>query len=1350
MGYLKYFCFWSRDVMENTARRDSCSSTHVCFRSTHGTVRKNRALQRGREILLVLILPALLALPGLGAEPGLAKPPRPGMAPTFHPNRLLIKPKANAKLAGDQLAQLHAANGARVLRTFAGIGGLQVVEVPGTPDIKALVETYRSSGAADYAEPDYEVHALATPNDPLYSSGVLWGLNNTGQNGGTYDADIDGPEGWDLRHDATNIIVAVIDTGIRLTHQDLAANLWRNTAEITGNGLDDDHDGYVDDVNGINAISHTGNPNDDNGHGTHVAGIIGGLGNNGVGVAGVAWRVQLMGCKFLSSSGGGWDSDAITCIDYARTHGASVLNNSWGGGSYSQGLKDAIDAAGTAGIIFVAAAGNSSSDIDRYAFYPASYDCPNIVVVAATTRNDDLAYFSSYGQATVALGAPGMDITSTWYASDSAYQSLSGTSMATPQVSGVLALMKAQFPAESYLELLNRVYGSVDPLPALAGKCRTGGRINLARALGSATSQPGNDDFANRLVVSSTISRARGANLDATKESGEPNHAGNAGGKSVWWSWRPPATGIATLTTAGSSFNTLLAVYTGTSVSSLSLVASNDDSPGGDNTSSVTFEANSATDYAIAVDGYDGAAGTVALNFTLQPRPVNDNFTSRIAIAGTVATVNGSNTLATAESGEPLHAGVGGGNSVWWSWTPGISGPATITTAGSDFNTVLAVYTGTELTNLTLVAANDDDAVGGTNTSRVVFNTVAGTTYQIAVDGYAGATGNVALNTPPSNDLFANRAVVSGLNASAVGFNVLATKEPLEPNHAGNTGGKSLWWTSTAPASGAASVTTIGSSFNTVLAVYTGTALGSLSLVAANDNDPYGDFTSLVSFTATAGTTYQIAVDGVNGASGMVRLQAIMGSQYVITDVGSAPGYNNCSARSINNFGTVAGSYMTDAPEYTRHACIWSSSGGLQTLMTGDTESEANDVNDFGQAVGYLRRPGYGSIPFIWQNGVMTELGGFTSHPFGGAYAIDNSGRVVGWSSNGSYIHAFLCYEGVMKDLGALTGAGVSAYGLNGPNYVIGAGNDSSSSPQKAMLWRNGTYQTLPIPIYATDGCALSVNALSQVVGHAQGGSYLHAIRWDNEQYVDLGPGPDGYSEANSINNLGQVVGDDQHYALLYQNGQWRFLKDLVPAGSGWTSLFMALKINDHGQIAGAGLRNGYSRGFVMTPLTPVTPQAIILSPTNGQTFFEYTDIPITLWLVPDTSNLARLDLFRGSTCIGTLTNAPFDQTCCNLPAGQYVLSARTTSSSGATATSRTVSISVLPRPPLTLWVTPKTLTLSWPVSSLSYVVESATNLRPPVVWQTSSNPVYTVGTSNRATLERTINRQFFRLRSGP
>ena len=607
------------------------------------------------------------------------------------------------------------------------------------------LDTAADQPGALAVEPDYVRQAILVPNDPKYLDGTLWGLNQTS------DADIDAPEGWNVRSSAGAVIVAVIDTGIKTTHQDLAANMWRNSAEIAGNKIDDDANGFVDDIFGCDAYNNDGDPTDDQGHGSHCAGTIGGTGNNGIGVTGVAWGVKLMGCKFLSATGSGADSDAVRCIDYARSKGAKVLSNSWGGGGAGVSLQAAIERTRTAGLIFVAAAGNDGINTDISPSYPASLATDNIVSVAATTRTDTLASFSNYGSVTTDLGAPGDGIYSTVSTSDTAYATYSGTSMATPHVAGVLALLMAQFPTESYSSIITRLMNGTDKIPALAGKTKSGGRLNLANALLGTTPptpvRPANDAFASAVATSTATWTLTGNNTDGTSETGEPAHAGSAAAKSVWWTFTAPISGTCSLRTLGSAFDTVLAVYTGTSVGALRAVVSNDNSTSMVLDSTVSFAAVKGTIYRIAVDGKSGASGAIQLSASLLGgvAPANDNFAAATVLTGTTFSVSGSNIGATLQTGEPKHAGTTGGKSVWWSWTAPSTGTFTLATTGSSFDTTLAIYTGSAVNSLAVLKSNDDQS-SRLRTSKVVVSAVSGTTYRIAVDGYRAAAGAITLS----------------------------------------------------------------------------------------------------------------------------------------------------------------------------------------------------------------------------------------------------------------------------------------------------------------------------------------------------------------------------------------------------------------------------------------------------------------------------------------------------------------------------------------------------------------------------------------------------------------------------
>lgn len=329
------------------------------------------------------------------------------------------------------------------------------------------------------AEPDHIMRAQTTPNDPSFST--LWGLHNTGLSGGTVDADIDAPEAWALSTGSTSVVVAVIDSGIDQTHPDLVANLWTNPGEVAGNGLDDDGNGYVDDTRGWDFVNSDNNPNDDYGHGTHCAGTIGAVGNNGAGVSGVCWRVSLLGLKFLDAAGGGYESDAAEAISYATDLGVTLTSNSYTGDTYTQSLKDAIDEADAAGILFVAAAGNNARNVDLSPEYPAAYTSSNILSVTSTTRIESLSSFSNFGATSVDLAAPGTDIYSTLH--NGGYGFKSGTSMATPHVAGACALMKSFKPALTHTQLRELILNTVETKPALSGKCATGGRLNVYNAL---------------------------------------------------------------------------------------------------------------------------------------------------------------------------------------------------------------------------------------------------------------------------------------------------------------------------------------------------------------------------------------------------------------------------------------------------------------------------------------------------------------------------------------------------------------------------------------------------------------------------------------------------------------------------------------------------------------------------------------------------------------------------------------------------------------------------------------------------------------------------------------------------
>ncbi len=353
--------------------------------------------------------------------------------------------------------------------------GFLSLHAPGAAVGDVLGWAGRTAGVL-YAEPDFVIAPKAVPNDPSYSQ--LWGLHNTGQSGGVADADIDAPEAWNTTTGSRSVVVAVIDTGVDYTHPDLAANAWQNPGEIAGDGVDNDRNGFIDDVYGWDFANNDANPMDDNGHGTHVSGTIGAVGNNGVGVAGVNWQVSILGLKFLDGSGSGSTSAAIAAVNYAtrmrRDFGINVVasNNSWGGGGFSTALRDAIDAGGRAGILFVAAAGNESTNIDTTPSYPAGYTSESIISVAATDRLNQVASFSNVGVTNVDLAAPGVSIYSTL--PGNRYGSYSGTSMATPHVTGAVALLAAANPNASAAQIRSAILSGATPVASYYKKKKSG------------------------------------------------------------------------------------------------------------------------------------------------------------------------------------------------------------------------------------------------------------------------------------------------------------------------------------------------------------------------------------------------------------------------------------------------------------------------------------------------------------------------------------------------------------------------------------------------------------------------------------------------------------------------------------------------------------------------------------------------------------------------------------------------------------------------------------------------------------------------------------------------------------
>lgn len=368
--------------------------------------------------------------------------------------------------------------------------GLNLVEVGNYSDLYSIIKIFRDQPEILYADNNYIRTLQKTPNDPYYEN--IWGLNNTGGtdnygNTGKNGADIKAQQAWDINTGSDTVIVAVVDTGVDITHPDLAGNIWTNPGEIPNNGIDDDNNGFIDDANGWNFYNNNNDVSDADGHGTHCAGTIGAVGNNNLGVTGVAWNVKIMPIKLLAGKNTTSYMEA-EAIKYATKMGASIISCSYGGLGFSEIEKSAY---AKSSALIICAAGNKTTDNDVTSHYPSSFELPNIVSVAATNNKDQLAWFSNYGKTSVHLAAPGEAILSTYPvalapANALPYKYLDGTSMATPCVSGVAALVKTANPSLTSVQIKNILLNSVDTLTSLNGKVSTGGRINAYKAVNNA------------------------------------------------------------------------------------------------------------------------------------------------------------------------------------------------------------------------------------------------------------------------------------------------------------------------------------------------------------------------------------------------------------------------------------------------------------------------------------------------------------------------------------------------------------------------------------------------------------------------------------------------------------------------------------------------------------------------------------------------------------------------------------------------------------------------------------------------------------------------------------------------
>lgn len=373
-----------------------------------------------------------------------------------------------------------------------------VLKINDNKNQKQTVSRLLQSDVVQIAEPNYIYRTSRLPNDP--EIGKLWGLVNSGQADsnksiGIAGVDIGAEKAWDIQTGNQDLLISVIDTGVDYNHKDLKGNIWTNEAEANGTpGVDDDNNGYVDDIHGYDFVNKDGDPMDDHGHGSHCSGTIAAKGDDNQGIVGVAWNAKIMGVKFLSKDGSGSLDDAVEAIKYSTKMGVKIMSNSWGGGGYSEIMKEAIDEANAKGIVFTAAAGNHSGNNDESPSYPASYNVPNVISVAAVDNRGRLATFSCFGRRTVHVAAPGVNVFSSL---PGGYASWSGTSMATPHVSGVVALLLSQDPTLTPEKVRERLIKTSKPLAGLKGKSASNGIVDAYMALTNQMAPPDPNDPAN-------------------------------------------------------------------------------------------------------------------------------------------------------------------------------------------------------------------------------------------------------------------------------------------------------------------------------------------------------------------------------------------------------------------------------------------------------------------------------------------------------------------------------------------------------------------------------------------------------------------------------------------------------------------------------------------------------------------------------------------------------------------------------------------------------------------------------------------------------------------------------------
>ena len=670
---------------------------------------------------------------------------------------LLVRVKEKTDQA--QLEREIAKTGLMLIREFTLVPGLKLLAMPKPPAkvqvnqqrLKRLLATKRSleaSGLFRYVELDYVNVPFGKVTDSAFVDGTLWGLENYGQDNGTADADIDIEQAWSITSGTPETVVAVIDTGVRVTHNDLIKQIWTNEDEIPNNGVDDDEDGYIDNHKGVDFYNNDGDPNDVHGHGTHCSGTIAASANDDYPHAGVAFNARILPCKV--GDFGMPHSAIIAAVEFCVAEGVKIANCSYGGFFPSQASYDAYAAAGTEGMMFLAAAGNDANDNDSLPAYPCSYDLECIVSVAATDRNDDITGFSNYGETAVDLGAPGLEIFSCTSSNDQSYESWAGTSMAAPHVSGVVALMRSLRPDWTVLQIREKLLASVDPINSLEGKTVTGGRLNAATAVADMGTFGAPDG-----IMEISINPPSGSMLMADDK-------------------------ISIVVEVIDGEKVENAMVTMLMEDGNTAFFSNDgefpDLVEGDNLYTSYFkvpekQGKLKTTLFVSSDGKDDAIRVIQYN--IADVPENDHFLLAEKIPEQFAIVEAFNNYATVEKNEPRHSGLSmHHSSLWWKWTAESSGTVFVDTAGSDVDANIAVYRGNEIGEILLVGRNQNYTFEKRD-KGIYFNALAGKTYKLCVSSPTQQDlGYVRLRVAPEGKADINNPSLSGIQP----FNGFITK----------------------------------------------------------------------------------------------------------------------------------------------------------------------------------------------------------------------------------------------------------------------------------------------------------------------------------------------------------------------------------------------------------------------------------------------------------------------------------------------------------------------------------------------------------------------------------------------